>query len=183
MHQLQRKIEKSDLKIIYVFALIIHVFATHIFNYNILIIIIGCAAGLISFAIAFFKLFRKPQTEKAFCLIFGIVSIFNAIVFGLYFSLLFNIELKYQALIFVFCVVIILIICFIIKNMYARSVNKRPDSPALITAWSTFGAILGVLLTRFGIIPKITRTHLLFGLAIILFSIFSVFLFKSRDCE
>lgn len=183
MHQLPRKVEKSDLKIIYVFALIIHVVASYIFNYNILIMLIGCAAGLISFAIAFFKLFRKPQTEKAFCLILGIVGIFNAIVFGLYFSLLFNIELKYQAIIFVFCVVVISIICLIMKNLYARAVNKRPDSPALITAWSTFGAIFGVFITRFGIIPKITRAHLLFGLAIILFSIFSSFLFKAKDCE
>lgn len=184
-----KPLQKSDFKLLYGLVIGAHIIAGLIFKFELPIIIISCCAVFISLAIAFFKLFRKPLTASNFGWVWGIVSIFNAIVMSLYFSLLFNAEPKHTALIFTFCIIVVAIIYYLMKLLIAYSIKKSRSgntktSPTrfskLPKIGATLGAVLGVYLSRSGIIskiiPELTEEHVVLAGGVLLFSVLSVFL-------
>lgn len=191
--QTYKPLEKKDFKLLYGMVIICHIIATVISKFSFPIIIIACCSVLTSFGIAFFKLFRKPITNSDFGWVWGVVSIFNAIVMNLYFSLFFNTELKYTALIFTLGIIIIAIICALMKLLLTYSIkksqsdNKKASSSRFskFTKFGpTFGAVLGIYLSRSGIFsrifPELTDEHIILACGIFIFSIFSVFLFIAK---
>lgn len=191
--QTYKPLEKKDFKLLYGMVIGANIIAGLIFNLEFPVIIIACCSVFISLVIAFLKLFRKPESKKALYWIWGVVGIFNAIVMSLYFSLIFNTELKNKALIFSFCIIVVAIICALMKLLIAYSTKKSQSgntktSPTrfskLPKIGATFGAVLGIYLSRSGIItktiPQLTKEHLALAGGILLFSVLSTFLFVAN---
>ncbi len=188
--QTQKPLEKSDFKLLYGMVIIAHIVAAIILKFQLPIIIIACCSVLISFAIAFFKLFKKTLTPKAFCWIWGVVSIFNAIVMSLYLSLFFNKELKFKVLVFIICIIVVAIIGVIMKlvgihyNKKSYSDTTKSNSPTrtskLTKTCTALGTVLGIYLIRSGLIPGLTHRHLILGCCIFIFSFFSYFLSATK---
>lgn len=189
MQQVKKKLEKEDLKTLFGVVFLFHIFSIHLSNYNIPVILISCSSLLISLAVAFFMLFKKAQTEKAFNKIWGIVGVVNAFTFAFLFAFSFNAEPLINLLIFTLSIAVILVIISAIKLLYDRSVemarNKKnvviPSS--IIAVFSAIGALIGVYLSHYNVLNDLNRASLFLGLLSMIFAIFSIFLFKSKDCE
>ena len=186
MQQPQRLLGKNDFKLLYGMVIIAHIVSTVILKFEPPIIIIACCSVFISFAIAFFKLFKKTETKKAFYWIWGVVGIFNAIVMSLYFSLFVNRELKYKVLVFVIWIVVVAIICISMKLLCSHYIKKaysdtqKSDSSRtanLSKAGAAIGTVFGIYFIRSGLIPGLTHGHLILACCIFIFSLLSVFLF------
>lgn len=190
MQQTQRLLGKSDFKLLYGMVIVAHIIVGLVFKFELSIIIIALCSILVSFAIAFIKLFKKPESKKAFYWVWGIVCIFNAIVMSLYFSLFTNKELKYRALVFVICLVVVAIICITMKllcshySKKAYSDTTKSNSPTrtskLTKTCIAIGTVSGIYLIRSGLIPGLTHGHLILACGILLFSLLSVFLFVTE---
>lgn len=183
MQQPQRLLGKSDFKLLYGMVIIAHIVATGILRFELSIIIIASCSVFISLAIAFFKLFKKTETKKAFYWIWGVVSIFNAIAMSLYLSLFINQELKNKVLAFILCIIAIAIVGVITgwsciaynkKNHSDSSeVSSTTTSPKLTKALTTIGCVSGIFLIRSGFIPGLTHGHLILACCILIFSLLS----------
>ena len=187
--QMPRRLGKSELKTLFGVVFLFHIFSIHLSNYNIPVVVISCSSLLISLAIAFFVLFKKVQTEKVFNKIWGLVGTLNAFVFAFLFAYSFNTEPLNNLLIFVLSITIIFAIIGAMKLLYNHSVdmarNKKdvviPSS--IIGVFSTIGASIGIYLSRYNVFNNLNRTTIILGLLSIIFAIFSIFLFKAKDCE
>ncbi len=188
MQQPQRLLRKSDFKLLYGMVIGAHIIAGLILKFDLPIIIIACCSVFISLAIAFFKLLKKLNQKKELYWIWGVVSIFNAVIMSLYFSLFINKDLKYKALVFVICLVVVAIICISMKLLcsyfgkktYSDTQKPNPSRTAKHAKTGTvLGTILGIYLIRSGLIPGLTHGHLILACCILLFSLLSVFLYTA----
>lgn len=182
----KRILEKKDFSTLLGVTIFFHIFGIHITNYNYLNILIECVAVLIILIIYFFKTFRKNLSEKTINWLWGVTGIINSFTYALLFSFSFNINVELKVLIWIFSNLVLLVLFVLLKLLYNYS-NKlyqqkkdivKPTS--IIVVLSVIGSLFGVYISKANVISMVDRGSLIFGLLSIVFSTFSLFIFKSK---
>lgn len=189
MKYTKKTLDKKDFSTLLVVTILLHIFGIHITNYNYFNIMIELGTILIISLIVFLSTFRKNLSEKKINWLWGITGLINAFVFALLFSFSFNVSLKVQILICIFSSLVLLLVFVILKLIYNYSkklYQQKKDmekSSSYIVILGVVGSIIGVYISQTNVLSVVRRDSLIFGLASLLFSFFSLFLFKSKDCS